>query len=140
VGSTCGAALSYAIGATDSADRLLPRLPLIRPAMVHAARGWLTKEGALGLRHQPLSGLPVKVFALVAAPSGVSLPAFLFFAAAVRGARFLVVCAGAALAGALLRRVIERQPKLLLSMWAAAFGLGLRQTVVSWERHSTTPP
>jgi membrane protein YqaA with SNARE-associated domain len=140
LGSTCGAAVSYAIGAAGGAERLLPRLPLVRPAMVRAARGWLTQEGGVGLRHQPLSGLPVKVFALVAAPSGVSLPAFLVCAAAARGARFVVVCAGAALGGRALQHAIERRPMVFLVAWAAAFGVGLRQTVVSWEQRDTSPP
>jgi membrane protein YqaA with SNARE-associated domain len=140
LGSTCGAAVSYAIGAAGGADRLLPRLPLVRPAMVRAARGWLTGEGGAGLRHQPLSGLPVKVFALVAAPSGVSLPTFLLCAAAARGVRFVAVCVGAALAGNVLQRGIARRPMVLLVAWAAAFGVGLRQTVVSWEQRDTSSP
>jgi membrane protein YqaA with SNARE-associated domain len=140
LGSTCGGAVSYAIGAAGAADRLLPRLPLVRPAMVRDARGWLTQEGGIGLRHQPLSGLPVKVFALAAAPSGVSLPAFLCCAAVARAARFMVVCAGAALAGKALQPGIERRPIIFLVAWAAAFGVGLRQTVASWERRDTSPP
>ncbi len=140
LGSTSGAALSYAVGAGGRAEGLLDHLPLVRQAMVSAARTWLIDEGAAGVRHQPLSGLPIKVFALVAASSGVSLPAFLSWAAAARGARFFVVCAGAALVGRALRDGVKRWPKLLLVAWCAAFAIGLRRTVLRWERRDTAPP
>jgi membrane protein YqaA with SNARE-associated domain len=140
LGSATGTALSYAIGRAGHADRLLEHLPLVRPAMVRAARTWLSDEGGLGLRHQPLTGLPVKVFALVAPSSGVSLPAFLVCAAAARGSRFVVVCAGAALVGNVLRSPLERWPKVFLVGWCVAFAVGLRRTVGVWERRDTAQP
>jgi membrane protein YqaA with SNARE-associated domain len=140
LGSATGTAVSYAIGRAGHADELLDHLPLVRPGMVRAARTWLASEGAFGVRHQPLSGLPVKVFALVAASSGVSLPAFLVCAATARGARFVGVCAGAALVGNVLRSPIERWPKLFLAGWCVAFAVGLRRTVGTWEQRDTAPP
>src|SRR3954447_20430784 len=53
-GSSLGVAASYRIGLGHRTDHLLDCLPLVRPAMVDAARLWLTTEGGLGLRHQPL--------------------------------------------------------------------------------------
>jgi undecaprenyl-diphosphatase len=140
LGSATGTALSYAIGRAGHAENLLDRLPLVRPAMVRAARAWLGDEGGLGLRHQPLSGLPVKVFALVAASSGVSLPAFLVCAAAARGSRFVVVCVGAAFVGKVLRSPIERWPNVFLAGWCVGFAVGLRRTVKIWEQRDTAPP
>jgi membrane protein YqaA with SNARE-associated domain len=140
LGSTTGAALSYAVWGVGRPRTLVDHLPLVRPAMVGAARAWLASEGAAGVRHQPISGVPIKVFAFVAASSGVPLPAFLVCAAAARGARFVVVCAAAALGGRLLRRRIQGRPGLFLTAWSATFAVGLRRTVVSWERRAAPPP
>jgi 1-acyl-sn-glycerol-3-phosphate acyltransferase len=137
LGSSLGGAGSYAIGRGERTVWLLDHLPLVRPAMVVAARSRIIDEGGLGVRHQPLSGLPFKVFALVAASAGVPLPTFLFWAAVARGARFFVVCAGAALAGQGLLRPIQRWPMLFLAAWSAVFAIGLRRTVVGWEQRRT---
>jgi membrane protein YqaA with SNARE-associated domain len=136
-GSSVGVAASYRIGQAQGTDRMLETLPLVRPAMVEAARTWLATEGGRGLRHQPLSGLPIKVFALVAPSCGVSLPALLIWAALARGARFGVVCGAAACVGQIARRDLRRWPRACLAAWSGAFALGLWRTVIAWERRST---
>jgi membrane protein YqaA with SNARE-associated domain len=133
-GSSLGAAASYAIGSGQPVGPLLQRLPLIRPAMVTAAAAWLADEGPAGVRHQPLSGLPFKVFALLAGARGVSLVPFLGCAAAARGARFLGVCAAAALLGRGLRGPVRRHPAVFLGLWLLGFAIGLRRTVRAWEQ------
>jgi membrane protein YqaA with SNARE-associated domain len=137
LGSALGGAGSYAIGCTPRTGWWLAHLPLVRPAMVDAARDWLREEGGGGVLHQPLSGVPVKVFALVAASSGVRLPTFLVWATIARGARLFLVCAASALVGKMLRRSIERRPRLFLAAWIAAFGVGLWRMELSWKQRGT---
>lgn len=133
-GSTVGATMSYLLGRTGAAHALLSRLPLIRRPMVDAAGSWLATEGAAGLRHHPLSGVPIKVFALLAGARGVPLGPILAWALAVRGARFLAVAGTAALLGCRLEWLVRRHRWGLLVLWGTAFALGLWRTVVAWER------
>jgi 1-acyl-sn-glycerol-3-phosphate acyltransferase len=136
LGSTLGGALSYGIGRRVATNELACRLPLVRPSMVKAAGCWLHKEGARGLRRQPLSGIPFKVFALLGSGSQVSCGSFLAWAAFARGSRFLVVSAGAALIGQRFSTVVSRHARPLLALWAFAFLAGLWQSVRGWEQRA----
>jgi membrane protein YqaA with SNARE-associated domain len=135
-GTLAGGLVSYTVGRVGPAELLLSRLPLVRPAMVRAASGWLAAEGAAGLRHHPLSGVPFKVFALLAGSSRQPPGPFFCWALAVRGARFAAVSALAALLARPLAPLLQRTGPLLLLLWSLAFLAGLRQTVRSWERRS----
>jgi 1-acyl-sn-glycerol-3-phosphate acyltransferase len=134
LGSSIGGAAGHALGRRGGSAWLLGHLPLVRPAMVGAADRWLAEEGARGVLHQPLSGVPFKVFALRAGAAGVPPAPFLAWAAGGRGARFLAVCGGAALAGSMLRGPVRDHPRLLLGTWSVVFGIGLGRTVAAWER------
>src|SRR2546428_12389145 len=122
------------MGGREPVGSLLRRLPVVRPAMVAAAEAWLAGEGPAGVRHQPLSGLPFKVFALLAGARRVAPVPFFGCAAAARGARFLGVCGAAALVGHGLGGPVRRHPRVLLGLWGVAFAVGLRRTVEAWER------
>jgi membrane protein YqaA with SNARE-associated domain len=137
LGSTIGGCASYAIGRRLMGAGWLDRLPLVRLAMVAAADAWLGREGPRGVLHQPLSGVPFKVFALLAGARGLPLGRFLAWSACGRGARFALVCAAAALTGSAMRPAIRRYGALLLGGWAVMFGIGLMRTVQRWERQHT---
>jgi membrane protein YqaA with SNARE-associated domain len=133
-GSCLGGMGSYTLGRWRPARPVLARLPLVRPAMVEAADRWLAAEGALALRHQPLSGLPFKVFALLAGNRRVSLGAFVASTFVFRGVRFLAVSGVAALLGRRFERQIRRHGAPLLMAWALVFSFGLWRIVAAWER------
>jgi len=95
---------------------------------------WLVDEGPVGVRHQPLSGLPFKVFARVASARSLPPLAFLAWAAVARGARFLAVCGAAALAGRRFASLVRQRRLLLLGLWALVFTAGLARTVRAWEQ------
>ena len=131
-GTALGCALTHRTGRRrqPGSDR---HFLLVRPRMADAARDWLATEGARGARHQPASGVPVKVFAYQAGALGVPLAPFLAWTVAARTARFALAVGGAALARGRVPGVAARHPRLLLAAWAVAFGLGLWRTVVAWS-------
>jgi membrane protein YqaA with SNARE-associated domain len=133
-GSLGGGLLSYAAGRAAPVEPLLRRLPMISPPMTAAATTWLAAEGPRGLRHQPLSGLPFKVFALLAGSRRLPLGQFLLWSLAARGARFVAVSGTAALLGRALAPRLRACGWLLLLLWGVVFLLGLRQTTQAWER------
>lgn len=133
-GSVAGGAVAYRLGA----DGRVPPLPLVTPPMVDATRRWLAEEDAAGVRRQPASGVPFKVFAYQAAAAGVDPLPFLGVAGLVRGARMLAVAGAFAGCGLLIRR---RCPERLqpTAMGGAAlltvvgFGVGLSRVVAAWS-------
>jgi membrane protein YqaA with SNARE-associated domain len=131
-GSTAGGCLSFGLGRRIPARPLLAHLPLVRPRMVEAADAWLASERERALLRQPHSGVPFKVFALLAGEQRLRLGAFLGWALLARGARFFVVCGLSALAGRRAARLLRRYPLALLVLWSLLFLLGLRRTVQRW--------
>lgn len=79
-------------------------LPLVTDRMREAADGWLA-EGAAGLWHQPLSGVPYKTFVQAAGALDIDTGAWLAYTAAARGGRMLLLALFAAGAGRLLVRL-----------------------------------
>lgn len=133
-GSASGGILSYFIGKNADSDKLLARLPLIRAPMVKQARLWFADEGARGVRHQALSGLPFKVFALTAGNQRLPLLKFIGWAMLVRVARFIVVASIAFLVGTLFAPAIQRFFWPLLITYTLSFWLMLLIIVRNWER------
>jgi hypothetical protein len=89
-------------------------------------------EGAAAVAHQPLSGIPFKVYAAEAGRAGVDPGAFLATAVRVRGLRIALVglaCAGLGLA---LRRARHRYPVVLLT-GLALFTAGFSAVVAHWS-------
>jgi 1-acyl-sn-glycerol-3-phosphate acyltransferase len=137
-GSSVGGALDYGVGRMVPTRTLLARLPFVRPAMVAAADRWLSTEGAVALRHQPLSGVPFKVFALQAGSRHAPFVPFVLCALIARGARFLAVTSLAALLGRRFEPLVQRHPRPLLVLWIAVVTLGLWRMLVTWERRART--
>jgi 1-acyl-sn-glycerol-3-phosphate acyltransferase len=133
-GSLGGGLLSYAVGRAAPVEPFLRRLPLVSPPMIDAASTWLAEEGPRGVRHQPLSGLPFKVFALLAGARRLPLGQFLLWSLVARGARFGTVSGSAALLGRALAPRLRAFGWLLLPLWGVVFLVGLRQTTEAWER------
>lgn len=78
-------------------------LPLTTANMHDAVRGWL-QQGAAGVAHQPLSGVPYKVFVVAAPDAGIGWLELAGATLRYRGLRIVATAAVAAGAGALLWR------------------------------------
>lgn len=111
-------------------------LPLVTDRMQDAAAGWVTVDGAAGLVHQPLSGVPVKAFNATGAPD-VSLVAWAGWVALVRGTRMLATGVIGAAAGWARDRWVPAAHRGWVHaavVAAATVGLltGLALVVVAW--------
>jgi membrane protein YqaA with SNARE-associated domain len=133
--SVCGA-VSYWLGRRTPEVTSVERLPLVRPAMVAATEQWLASEGPRGAVRQPLTGVPFKVFGRLAGLRGLPIAAFLAWALAARGPRFLIAAYGAALVARRLGPFAPRRLATLSGFWWLTFAVGLRRTVVHWERRT----
>jgi 1-acyl-sn-glycerol-3-phosphate acyltransferase len=137
-GSVAGGALAYRLG---SAGRV-PSLPLVPPRMVETTARWLADEGPAGVRRQPASGVPFKVFAYQAAAAKLEPAPFLGVAGLVRGARMAAVAGAFAGCGRLIRRAAPERLQPAADTVAAAltvggFALGLARIVAAWSRDSS---
>jgi len=128
-GSLAGGLAAYAIGAAG----LHPPAPLTTPRMHAVAAEQLSSEGAAALRHQPLSGVPYKVYAVRAGETGVPLASFTAWTALARGGRILAVGLALALAGVLLRRLLVRAYGTYVAGLGGTFALSLRRVVEVWS-------
>ena len=70
---------------------VVPALPLTTPRMAATAAEQLVREGPLAIWHQPLNGIPVKVYAAQAGAGGTNLAELALWTALARGARILTV-------------------------------------------------
>jgi hypothetical protein len=111
-------------------------LTLVRPAMVSAANRSLELDGARGVLQQPATGVPFKVFARLAGARGVSLPAFLLWAAAGRSLRFVLLAGLAAVLARACPGLVARRYWLLTMAWALGFGVSLWRIVRLWEQRT----
>lgn len=94
-------------------------VPAVSDAMIARAEAEMRTQGWLpAALRGPASSTPYKVYAMLAPSQGVSLPAWAVAALPIRLPRFLLVAAGFALIGALLRDRFS--PRVLLG----AFTLG----------------
>jgi 1-acyl-sn-glycerol-3-phosphate acyltransferase len=131
-GSVCGGAISYLLGGTEVGRSLLAHAPLITDAMRARAAAWTSGAGALGLLHQPLSGVPYKTFALQASPVA-PFGAFVAVSLVVRAVRLIAVAGLFALVGRVMRRSLERAYGTLVIVYCVWFAAGLWATVASWR-------
>jgi membrane protein YqaA with SNARE-associated domain len=91
-GALLGAAGAYqwSAGHPDAATALLDSLPAISPAMVEAARADLERDGLWVLMIGAFTGVPYKIFAMVAPAAGIELVPFLLASIPARVARFVL--------------------------------------------------
>jgi membrane protein YqaA with SNARE-associated domain len=106
--------------------------PLVTHRMqVEAARD-VAAEGATSVRHQPMSGIPLKVYAAAAGRAHADTPTFAVTTVEGRGLRMVVVSAAVALLGALGRRWRRYYP-LVIANALLLFAIGLAATVQTWS-------
>ncbi|WP_198961415.1 lysophospholipid acyltransferase family protein [Pseudonocardia sp. MH-G8] len=125
--SMAGGLCTLALGAAGAA----PAAPLVTERMRVAAAQQTAAEGAYAARHQPLSGIPFKVYAAEAGRAGVAPLPFLAAAATHRGLRIASVGAACALLGVGLHRWPRAYPAVLLAGYAL-FTAGLVLVVRGW--------
>jgi membrane protein YqaA with SNARE-associated domain len=136
VGTTIGGWVSYRIGRHHPDRRLIEQLPLVRPAMVGAAAGWLEEHGPRGALRQMATGVPFKVFARLAGMRRMRLVPFLAWAVAGRSVRFVLLAGAAALLSRLCPTLVARRYWLLTLFWVTGFSVALWRTVRFWEQRS----
>jgi 1-acyl-sn-glycerol-3-phosphate acyltransferase len=135
LGSAIGGALAFGAARKGYAVNIR-QMPLIREAMVQQADKWLAEEGPKGVRHQSLSALPFKVFALLAGERKLDFAPFIGWAMLMRGLRFAIVAALAAGGGLLFPNLVKTQGPLLLQIWTVLFLAGLFISVKHWEKRN----
>jgi hypothetical protein len=125
VGALLGGALMYRWGVQDLAGAVaaLDRLPAIAPAMIAAASDELARSGLVAMVAGALSGIPYKIYAVMAPDAGIRLGLFLAASIPARAVRLiLVVLVADRLNSWLARRwSLRRRCVLLAAIWAAFY-------------------
>ena len=135
--AVAGSVAGGAAGVLAAAQGLSWPLPLTTPRMVTSVEGWLT-AGADGLAHQPLSGVPYKVFVAEAPQAGISAWDFVVGTLQYRAPRLVAVAAITAVAAAVGWRFVParwRSPVHVAVTVVATAGLlaGLAVVVARWS-------
>ena len=133
-GSISGGGIAYLLSLTAVGAVLLEQAWLVTDPMRESAGAWLQTEGARGLAHQPLSGVPYKVFGLQAG-AHTDIASFLFVSAFVRGARMIVVALITGLVGSVLgrfERALEAAMPALMILYVLGFSVGLLIVLIGW--------
>ena len=128
VGSVVGGLLAWQLAASGWH---VP-LPLTNERMRGAVHQQVDVEGASALRHQPLSGVPYKVYAAEAGAQGVRPSEFATWSAITRGARMMAIAIVAAVMGSALVR-FRRFYGIALILGLAGFGAGLAKVISYWS-------
>jgi membrane protein YqaA with SNARE-associated domain len=92
-GALLGGALMHVWGAwdPDRAAAALDRVPAISPEMIAGVRDDLERQGAAALVIGGLTGVPYKIYAVLAQATGPHLPLFLLVTVPARALRFVLV-------------------------------------------------
>ena len=133
-GSISGGGIAYLLSLTAMGAVLLEQAWLVTDPMRESAGAWLHTQGARALAHQPLSGVPYKVFGLQAG-AHTDIASFLFVSAFVRGARMVVVALITGLIGNALgrfERVLEAAMPALMILYVLGFSVGLLIVLIGW--------
>ena len=125
--SMAGGLCTLAMGASGAAAPA----PLVTDRMRAEVAAQVRYEGAEAVRHQPLSGIPFKVYAAEAGRAGADPLHFVGTAVEVRGLRIAAVGAGCAGIGLALRRARHLYPAVVLA-GIALFATGLALVVAHW--------
>lgn len=127
-GSVAGGGATYAL----ASHGVVPPRPLTTLRMRHTVTGQLAAEGAGGVRHQPLAGIPFKVYAGEAGMRRLGAAPFLTASARARGARILTVGLALSALGAAANSQRHRYPYYLLAV-GGGFTAGLATVVRRWR-------
>jgi len=116
-GSAAGGAVGVWLGRRG---RRWP-LPLTTKRMAHQVAEWLDVEGPGGLRHQPVTLVPYKVFVREAAATDIPIRRWAAWTVGVRGPRMLAAAIVSALVGRLVwsRGTPQQQAATHLTLVAA---------------------
>jgi 1-acyl-sn-glycerol-3-phosphate acyltransferase len=125
--SMAGGLCTLALGMAGAA----PAAPLVTERMRAAVAEQTAAEGAHAVRHQPLSGIPFKVYAAEAGRAGMEPLPFLGAATGHRGVRIASVGAACTLLGVGLRRWPHRYVQVVAA-GSALFAVGLTLVVAAW--------
>jgi membrane protein YqaA with SNARE-associated domain len=127
-GSLAGGALTYTLAVHGV---VLPA-PLTTARMHATALAQLATEGASALSHQPMSGIPYKVYGAAAGHVRVGLVPFLWASLPARSLRIVLVGGLAGAFGAAMHRWRRWYPAYLLA-FVTLFAAGLAAVVLSWR-------
>jgi 1-acyl-sn-glycerol-3-phosphate acyltransferase len=125
--SMAGGLCTLALGVAGT----VPAAPLVTERMRATVTEQTAAEGAYAVRHQPLSGIPFKVYAAEAGRAGVEPLPFLAAAIGHRGMRIASVGTACALLGIALRRWPHRYVHVV-GTGTALFAVGLTLVVAAW--------
>ena len=91
-GAVLGGALMHAWGRVDPAGviAVCDRLPAISPAMIAGVRDDLARQGAVAVVIGGVTGVPYKIYAVLAPEAGLSLLPFLLISIPARAIRFVL--------------------------------------------------
>lgn len=128
IGSAVGGLLALGLA---RAGWTVPQ-PLVTDAMRVEVRHEVAAHGAAAVAHQPMSGIPLKVYAAEGGRARVSPLDFTIGSLSGRGRRIAVVGALLALAGAALGRLRHLYPAVV-AVGLTAFAIGLAHVVRTWS-------
>ena len=125
-GAIAGGALMYCWSArnADGAIALLDRLPAISPQMIVRVGGDLRQSGPAAMIVGAFSGVPYKVYAVMAPAAPIGLAPFLMASIPIRALRFVVVVLIADGVNRLLaaRRSLRWRTAVLAAFWFFFYG------------------
>jgi 1-acyl-sn-glycerol-3-phosphate acyltransferase len=128
VANLAGGLVAFAL----AGNGIAPPTPLTTVEMRELAGRQVAAEGAVALRHQPLSGIPFKAYAVEAGRAGVDPFAFAAEALRARGIRIAVIGLLLAGAGGLLGCRRQLYPVVLAGSLLCFFA-GLARVVAGWS-------
>jgi membrane protein YqaA with SNARE-associated domain len=123
-GSLLGGSLMYEFARLDSASAkdVVGRVPFVTEAMFLRVQHDFEEWGAWAMCRGPSSGIPYKVYAVLA-PGFTSWTEFLLVSIPARLERFVLSWALVAACGWLFRRPIDRHPRLSMATFALCWTL-----------------
>lgn len=135
--AVAGSVAGGVAGVTAAAQGLSWPLWLTTPRMAAAVDEWFS-AGAAALAHQPLSGVPYKVFVVAAPDAGVSVAPFALATLQYRAPRLVAVAALTAVVAAVAWRLVPPRRQALVHVLVAVLGTvtllsGLAAVVARWS-------
>jgi membrane protein YqaA with SNARE-associated domain len=118
-GAVLGIALLYIWSAREpvAAVALVDAVPFVTDELIERMRDHLAEQGVAAVLIAGVTGVPIKIAAVLAAGLGIGPAPFLLFGAAQRLERFLTVALLAWFVARLLRRRLSERS--LTALWAA---------------------